>query len=263
MGGGASWIRWLGTIAASASLLAAMTAAAPFTTASPLVGYAIGFAFVAGSAIAVGLTCPRVHRRALWLLALPIGVLALLGGDGIAGPALAAGVAAALLCGGSFLGAIVGREVEHAGYLVFVVVVSSAMDLVSVFHPTGPSAMIATSARAMSLLAVPWPMLGTSNIEPFLGVGDVVFTSLYLAACRRHDLSQARTVTALVLGYAATALTVIVLARPVPALPLLGAAVVGIHVEARHPPAGDRLRGVIVAVLVVLACLGLLVFRTR
>lgn len=240
-----------------------MTAAAPYAPVDPLAAYAIGFAFVAGSAIAVGQACPRVHRRTLWLLVLPISALALIGQHSSPGAALAAGVAAALLCGGSLLGTIVGREVEHAGYLVFVAVVSSAMDLVSVFHPTGPSAMLATSARAMSLLAVPWPMLGTSQIEPFLGVGDVVFTSLYLAACRRHGLAQVRTVFALALGFVATALTVIVLERPIPALPLLGAAVVGIHVEARHPPAADRARGVIVAALVVLACLGLLVFRVR
>lgn len=258
-----SWIRWFATIGASAALLTAMTAVAPFAPVDPLVAYALGFAFVAGSAIAVGHACPRVHRRTLWLLVFPIGALALLGEHRTTGAALAAGVAAALLCGGSLLGTIVGREVEHAGYLVFVAVVSSAMDLVSVFHPTGPSAMLATSPRAISLLAVPWPMLGTSEIEPFLGVGDVVFTALYLAACRRHGLSESRTVVALVMGFVATALTVIVLARPVPALPLLGAAVVGIHAEARHPPATDRMRGIVVAASVVLICLGLLVFRLR
>lgn len=258
-----SWVHWWLAIGAAVAALAAAGWIAPRVPVDPITGYLIGFAAVCGSAIAAGDACPRVRRRALWLLMLPISALRILEDSGGSGLGAAAVVGAVLLAGGSLLGAIVGGEVEHAGYLVFVAVVSSAMDLVSVFHPTGPSAVIASSRRAMSLVAVSWPMLGTSHIEPYLGVGDVVFTSLYIAACRRHGLSRSRTLGALALGYAAAALAVVAYARPIPALPLLGAAVVGIHAEARRPPARDLARGVLVAALVVAACFAILVYRAR
>jgi hypothetical protein len=254
---------WWAAMAGVLAVLAALVVVAPAVPAPPMLAYVIGFACVGGSAIASGLTCPRVQRRALWLLTLPIAALVILDEQGSDSLAEVFCVAMALLYGGSLLGAIVGGEVEHAGYLIFVAIVSSAMDLVSVFHPTGPSAMIAASPRALSLVAMPWPMLGTSQIEPFLGVGDIVFTSLYIAACRRHGLRTSRTVAALALGYAATAATVIALARPVPALPLLGAAVVGMHAEARRPPEVERMRGTVVTVLVVVACAAILVIRFR
>jgi hypothetical protein len=93
-------------------------------------------------------------------------------------------------------------------------------------------------------LALPWPMLGTRDILPFLGVGDVVFCSLYYAAARKHGLSLARTLVALIGAFAATAITVAVLARPVAVLPFLGAAVLAAHASFRRPPARDLRRGV-------------------
>lgn len=238
-------------------------ALAPHLAVVPLVAYGIGFGCVAGAAIMAAATVPRVRPRALWLLMIPIAWISLVGESGASGLAASVGVAVGLLAGGSLLGAIVGGAVDHAGYLVFVAVVSSAMDLVSVFHPTGPSAMIAASPRALSLVAVPWPMFGTPAIEAFLGVGDVVFTSLYVSACRRHRLSESHTLVALVLAYVAAAGMVIALEHPVPALPLLGAAVVGMHPEARRPPPAERRRGIAVTTMVVLACFGILVSRFR
>ena len=95
--------------------------------------------------------------------------------------------------------------------LVFVAIVSAAADIASVFHPSGPSSAIAQSKAALSLLALPWPMLGSSNMEPFLGVGDVVFTALYVASTRRHALPVWRTLLGLTLGYALTMVTVVAL----------------------------------------------------
>jgi hypothetical protein len=89
-------------------------------------------------------------------------------------------------------------------------------------------------------------MLGTRNIEPFLGVGDIVFSGLYVATARRHGLALQRTLLALAGGYALTMLGVFVFRTAVPALPFLGAAMLLAHREARCPPLADRRRGLVV-----------------
>jgi hypothetical protein len=152
--------------------------------------------------------------------------------------------------------------VEHVGYLVFVAVVSSAVDFVSVLHPSGVSAAISRSPVALSLVALPWPMLGTQAIEPFLGVGDVVFAALYARACCNHGLDPRRTLLALAAAFAATLLLVLALEQVLPALPVLGAAIVAAHPEARRPPVADRRRGTIGALLIVAACALLFVARS-
>lgn len=258
----AAW-RWVGTTAACVGVLGAAASVAPDVQVGPITAFLFGFGAVGVASVAVGATCPPLGRRALWLALVPIAILTALTETEDADFPTAALVAASLLFGGSLLGAVVGREVEHAGYLIYVAIVSAAVDVASVLHPSGPSAVIAASPKALSLIAVPFPILGTDRIGPLLGVGDVVFTSLYLAACRRHGLSTSRTVFALLLGFAATALTVVFFARPIPALPLLGAAVVVVHPAAARPPKAERRRGFVTVGVIVTICALVLVHRYR
>lgn len=155
-------------------------------------------------------------------------------------------VALSLLGAGSALGAAIGARIEHPGHLLFVASASSLADIFSVTSPSGPSAAIAQSELALSLAAVAWPMLGTRNIEPFLGVGDIVFSGLYLSTARRHGFTLQRTLLALAGGYALTMLGVFVFRTAVPALPFLGGAMLWAHPEARRPPVTDRRRGLVV-----------------
>jgi hypothetical protein len=152
-------------------------------------------------------------------------------------------VAGALYAIGSLVGALVGSRIEHAGHLLFVVVVSSLADTFSVAAPEGPSAQIASSAVALSYLAVSFPMLGTPDIAPLLGVGDLVFASLYVSASRAHDLPMRRTWIALGAAFLVTMLVVIWLELPVPALPFMGVAMLIAQPLTRVPPVRDRARG--------------------
>ncbi|MDD9970599.1 MAG: hypothetical protein OXR73_30460, partial [Myxococcales bacterium] len=127
-----------------------------------------------------------------------------------------------LLLLGVAVGTFVGARVERPGHLLFVALVSSLADIVSVYHPQGVSHAIIESETALSLLALSFPMLGTDAIEPLLGVGDLVFVALYLTASRVHQLSLRRTLAALSLGLAVTAASVVVLEMALPALPFLG-----------------------------------------
>jgi hypothetical protein len=143
--------------------------------------------------------------------------------------------------------------------LLFVAIVSSVSDVLSVFHPSGPSNAIVQSKAALSLLALPWPMLGSDRIEAFLGVGDVVFVGLYVACSRRHELPLSRTLLALALGFALTMLVVVKLEAVLPALPVLGLSMMLAQPAARRPPVQDRARGfAVAAVIVALAALMLL-----
>jgi hypothetical protein len=249
------WLSWLAVVACAEVALFGAHAVAAAVALAPVAAYVVGFSAVTASAIATACACPRFPKRALFCLALPACALLVLSQTGASELAVAAIVTAALLLGASLLGAVVGGAIEHPGHLVFVAIVSAAADTLSLFHPSGPSAAIAQSKAALSLLALPWPMLGTRNIEPFLGAGDVVFTALYIASSRRHALPLHKTVLALALAYAVTMAAVVAFESPVPVLPLLGLAVVLAQPKARRPPRGDRVRGFTVAALVVAAVL--------
>jgi hypothetical protein len=160
-----------------------------------------------------------------------------------------------LLLLGTSVGSWVGSRIQEPGHLLFVAIVSGIADTISVTQPGGVSAAIANEPAALALLALPWPMLGTHDIVPLLGVGDVVFTSLYVSASRAHALAMPRTLLALGAGYTITTLAVIVSARPIPVLPLLGACVVLAQPAVRAISPADRKRGLwaITALACVLA----------
>ncbi|MFI5308412.1 MAG: hypothetical protein ACHQ53_13730 [Polyangiales bacterium] len=238
-------------MAAADLVLAAAHAAAPALAIDPLVAYCVGFTVVCASALLTAFACPPLGRRALPFLALPVLLVGLLAVHPPPDFALALLVTPALLAGGVLVGAVVGRAIEHPGHLLFVAIVSSAADVLSVFHPSGPSNAIAQSKAALSLLALPWPLLGSDRIEAFLGVGDVLFAALYIASTRRHGLALGRTLAALSLGFVATMLVVVELEAVVPALPVLGLAMIVAQPAARRPPARDRKRGFALAALVV------------
>src|ERR1700712_1569138 len=115
--------------------------------------------------------------------------------------------------------------------------------MLSVMQPGGISKAIADQPRALALLALPWPLLGTDAVAPFLGVSDVVFASLYVHATRTHDLPLLRSVLALIAAFAATAVLVVVWQRAIPVLPLLGVSIVLAQPRARAASAADLRRG--------------------
>lgn len=193
-----------------------------------------------------------IALAALLALALTTGSI------GAAGPAL---VSAALLAAGASAGALVGGRIQHPGHLGVVAIVSSVADVVSVFHEAGPTAQIAESAPTLSLLALSAPMLGTSDVPPLLGVGDVVMAALYASAAARFALSELRTWTALALGLAAAMLAVLLLELALPALPFLGLAMITAHPEARLPPPHERRQAALGITLVLAVAAWILLAR--
>lgn len=259
-------VAWLGAILGSSITLASFALVAPLvpfdptaSAAAALLAYGIGYACTSAVVLFVSVLAPREPRVALGVGVLAAGGLVALAVLAIApGVLAAAAVLAALLGLGTAAGAGIGGRIQHAGHLSVVAIVSSVADVASVVSPGGPSHEIAESPALLSLLALPWPMLGTARIEPLLGVGDVVFVALYVAAAAQHGLSRARTVVALAGALAVTAVVVAVTALPIPALPFLGAAIVIAHPAARLPPPAER-RNALVALVLFFALFGTLV----
>ncbi len=225
---------------------------------APTLGFLLGFACVSSAALVVSWACPALSSKALAWVILPATVLAVLSFSGFQGLPQVMIVTAALLLGTTLVGNVIGSAIEHPGQLVFVAVVGSAMDILSVLHPSGISAAIAESEAALSVVALSWPLFGTDAFIPLLGAGDVAFTALYLAAARRHQLSMSRSVLSLAAGYAITLITVVSLEQSLPALPFLGATFIAAHPAARRPSRADRNKGALICLGVVVAVVLLL-----
>lgn len=248
-------LRWLAIPGAGAVAMIALRAVGPYVAAPPVLSFVFSFGCIATLVLSTAQLCPARVRGDLRWLALPISALALVAVSGSRDVGHAAVVLIALLTAGTLLGSVVGASIEHPGHLLFVAIVSSFADAASVLHPKGPSAAIVESEAALSLLALPFAFLGSAETPALLGVGDVVFTGLYVAAARRHGFSPRRTLAALALAYVATMVTVVAFELPIPALPFLGLAILIAHPAARRPPERDRARGfgVIAVLAVVLA----------
>lgn len=239
---------WLGALAASAVGTSSLGLVSPLfplpiadATWAAVASFALAFVWVSTEVLVVGAMTPRLTPGQAWvpvLFAIPLVAL------GIAAPppslAATALVACLLLGAGTALGALIGARIQHPGHLGVVAYVSSVADTTSVLHEAGPSAQIVEHAPTLALLAVGAPMPGTTDVSPILGVGDVVLVALYLTACRAHGLSVLRTRAALAAGLGLTFVVLLALARAIPALPLLGLAIVLAHPETRLPPAHER-----------------------
>ena len=236
---------WAAALALSCTAFWLTAQLAMYSAPAPIAAYLLAFFCVVACTLGTA-TQVAANTRAC-LLGCGLGLALLAGaalGRGVLGLTLSgAAVLAALLLIGTGVGALVGRRIQHPGHLLFVAVISSVADVWSVTQPGGVSKAIAEQPLALSLVALPWPMLGSAQLAPLLGVGDVVFTSLYLAATRAHALPLRRSVLALAAGYALTTALVIVSERPIPVLPLLGACFVLAQPAARSVSALDRRRG--------------------
>lgn len=239
---------------AAAGLVLAMAPLAAHVPVDPFVAYILGFFVVTGTTLAAASVAPTMTRTATAAVVL-LGVATLVSLYVAQVPDLfgAVVVTAVLLLAGGVVGGSVGGRIEHPGHLLAVAVVSLLVDTFSVYHPAGPTAALVSQPRALAVLALSWPMLGTTTIAPVLGVGDVIFAALYMAASRRHDLGTGRTVVGLAAGLVVTMAAVILSGLPIPALVGMGVAVLVAHPRARRLPAKDRRKGrIVLAVLALL-----------
>lgn len=123
------------------------------------------------------------------------------------------------------LGTSLGRRVQHPSHLFPACVVAASADLVSLLSPEGPSHAIAASDRALSVLAVWFPVPGSEALAPALGVGDLLFMALVFGVARVHGLPYARCLILCALGTLLAGLAAARLGVAVPALVTIAGAV--------------------------------------
>jgi hypothetical protein len=127
------------------------------------------------------------------------------------------------------LGIWIAGELERLSWIVIVAAVSAAVDIVSV--AAGPTKAILEKGPVVVgwfTLAATW--MGYSYAEAFtgLGVSDVVFFALYLAAARRFRLRAFWSAIAMVGSFLAT-IALAMWWTALPALPLLSVAFLAVN----------------------------------
>lgn len=201
---------------------------APHLHVSLVVAEALTFGTGAAIAI-VGLAVgARVTLTLRALLVVDTGAaatLALLAVAHVRSPLVAALVDGALVAFAWATGGSIGRRVEDAGHLVAACFVAAAADVASVASSWGPSHAIASSERALSLLAISAPVAGTRVVAPVLGVGDLVFVALMLGVAAAKSLPYVRVALLAAVGIALAGFASAKLETAVPALPAIGALV--------------------------------------
>ncbi len=251
-----------GLACCGAACLVALAAWLDVPGLSPRLAFTFAFVLVTTEILLVSRLVPALYLpQALLGAAASLGAVALLSGSA---PTLlpSAALTAALLAGGSLLGAGLGARIERPGHLLAVAAISSLADVWSVLDAGGPTAQLVAQAAAepqrLSLFALPFPLWGTGQIEPLIGAGDIVFAALYVATFARHGLPARRALFGLGFGFLLGLGLLLFLERPVPLLPLLGAGVVASDARARTLEARERnmVLGV-VALLVVMITLRL------
>lgn len=247
---------WLGRGLFAALVVAAAILVSPRLPLVPLPAYAAGFLLVGCMAL-LSADATEGRSRLPWLA---LAAALLLAQSRLQLPAVwaAPAVTACLLWVTTGVGHLLGPRIEHAGHMLFVAWISTVADIFSVFHHSGVTHAVAESAVALSVVALPFPMLGTGDVVPFLGGGDVVFMALYLSVSRRHGLSAWRTWTGLGIGLLLTLAALVVFERVVPALPFLGFGVLCLQPAMRRPPAPQRLAATALATALSLSAAALL-----
>jgi hypothetical protein len=188
--------------------------------------------------LATGFAAPAGGARRLgWFLGLA-ALYAVLFSLDVVGltPALLWFVSLAVLTTGGLVGGYIGSLLEYPGMLMVVAYVAAFADCFSFFHPNGLTANVLTNPKALALLTVPFPILGTEYVASLVGIGDVTFVALFVAGTRATGLSVIRTAIALAVAMLTVSVLVELGGAPLPALPFLGGAVVLVHPEARRLP---------------------------
>ena len=219
----------------------------------------VGAAAVALVGIAIG------ARRAIagrTVLAIDLGVVALLAALAILRARsvwLTPAIDAALIAFAWATGAAIGGRVEHPAHLLPAAAIASAADIVSVAASWGPSNAIASSERALALLAISFPVVGTRVVAPALGVGDLIFVALALGVARKHELPYRRIAILSFIGVLLAGVGSAFAGRAVPALPAIGLMIVAFVPAARQVRRKDRsVTTIALGVAVVVAAFGVL-----
>ncbi len=182
----------------------------------------LGAALASAGAVAVG--SRAIRPTATVVLGLDVIALGALVAVALLRPhasAVGVGVDAALVLFACATGGALGSRVQHPGHLLPAGVVAACADVISVVSPSGPTHALAESERALAVTAFHFPVPGTTVIAPVIGVGDLVFLALVLAAASAHALPYGRIVALAFVGLLFAGFASALAKSAMPALPFL------------------------------------------
>jgi hypothetical protein len=231
------------------------TAAADFISFAGATGVALG-------GLAIAATVQLSRRLTLAIAALAVATLVGVAAGHASNRLAVVAVDTALVSAAWAVGASLGRRVQHVGHLLPACVVAASADVVSLVSPEGPSHAIANSERALSVLAIWFPVPASTALAPALGVGDLLFIALVLGVALAHGLPYARTVLCCAVGTALAGLAAAIFGVAVPALlPIAGAVIIGLP-PARSLRVVDR-KAARWSMLIAVAVAGATIGRSR
>lgn len=231
------------SLALPAALIAVALAVSPRVSASVEVAALVTFlgaAIVAVAGVALGARRSLPGRVVAAVDGVAVAALLAIVLANVRSPWIVTVVDPLLVAFAAMTGALIGERVEHPSHLLPAAAVAAAADIVSVASAWGPSAAIASSDRALSVLAISFPVISTRAVAPALGVGDLVFIALALGVARKHELPYRQVALLALAGVLAAGLLSARLERAVPALPAIGAMIVAFVPRARALRRKDR-----------------------
>ena len=128
----------------------------------------------------------------------------------------------ALLGIGCHIGKIVALGVSQRSYLVPLTLVASVTDLWSVWG--GPTHAIIQETAYFNYFLISYPLLGTKQVLPTLGLGDITFLALYFALLPQYKLKVRATSWAIIGAFSFTFLLSLLAGKGLPAIPFISAA---------------------------------------
>jgi hypothetical protein len=231
--------------------LALLSLVAPWVRVGDLAASLLAFGCATAAVTTAGLLAPRplLARPRAAAAAVLFGVVLSLLSTKL--PPVLGGLAGALglMSAACALGVQVGSRVESAGHILPVALLSAAVDLWSVTAASGPTHVIVQTPALLKLLTVRAAIPPSREPVPQIGFGDEVFVALYVTIGARFGLPVRKTAAALAGGIVAAGLLAALLQAPVPALPMLGLAMVAAHPASRRVPARDRRAAIFAAVV--------------
>lgn len=244
----------------------AMALVAPVLALSPLGGISLAYLVATVAIVTVLAVVPLDRLRSLvrglavvlaGIVLMALGFVLSRWGRGNTVTEVSAGVVgtAGVLLVGTAVGSMVGCRIAHPGHLTAVALASSAADIWSVHAPEGVThALLQTPDRALQrLFSVSVPVPPSPVPDAVIGLGDVLFSALYLSATVRHGLPHGRTLIAVTAGLLLAGAGTLVVQRPLPALPFVGAMVVLLQARARAIARTDFFPTLVAALLVIAA----------
>jgi hypothetical protein len=122
-------------------------------------------------------------------------------------------------------GLLVARGLQKPNYLVMAAIVGAVTDIFSVY--AGPSKHI-VSSEAFMYFSYQWGVLG-EGVIPCVGAGDFIFLSLYFVGARRFELSERKTLVAMIVAFGLGFLSLLFSPSGIPALPFMAALLLLVH----------------------------------